>query len=291
MARYRKIACQMWNDERFRSLSDSGKLCFVFVLTHQNMTSIGAMRATIPGLAAELGWSPEAFQEAFREAIEKGMLQHDETAAIVIAPNFLKHNPPESPNVVKSWAGQLELLPECRLQVECVERAKVFAEGMGKGFSEALPEAFRKGMPNPEPEPEPEPEPDSNPPLPPRGGAVPPRKGVPKFDPRVTRIPPALLTDEFNSAWTAWCNHRQEIKKPLTATQCTKQLEEMAKMGSLRAAAAINFTIAKGWQGLQEPEHGRSVSTTTVSREQQREANQLGVISDWAARKTAVPAG
>lgn len=34
MASYRKIDPRIWNDERFRVLTDSGKLAFLFVLTH-----------------------------------------------------------------------------------------------------------------------------------------------------------------------------------------------------------------------------------------------------------------
>jgi hypothetical protein len=64
--KYRKIDPRIWNDAKFRELSDKGKLVFLFVLTHPCMTALGAMRGTMAGLAAELGWPAEAFQEAFR---------------------------------------------------------------------------------------------------------------------------------------------------------------------------------------------------------------------------------
>ena len=104
MSVYRKIYTKIWNDEKFRSFSDGGKLVFFFLLTHPGMTSIGAMRGTIPGLAAELGWTTEAFREAFQEAYAKGIVEHDERASFIGLPNFLKYNKPESPNVVKAWA-------------------------------------------------------------------------------------------------------------------------------------------------------------------------------------------
>lgn len=156
MARYRKVSTRIWNDAAFREFSDAGKLCFLFILTHPSMTSLGGMRATLSGLAEELGWSPEAFREAFREALSKGMVKHDEKASLIFLPKFIRHNPPESPNVVKSWESQLELIPECELQVECVQAAYDFVKGLGKAFAEALPEAFRKAMPNPYPYLEPE---------------------------------------------------------------------------------------------------------------------------------------
>jgi hypothetical protein len=74
MARYRKVSVQIWNDALFRTFTDDGKLAFLFVLTHPQMTSLGAMRATVAGLAAELGWKPQRLREAFAKAYLKTML-------------------------------------------------------------------------------------------------------------------------------------------------------------------------------------------------------------------------
>ena len=146
-SRYRKVDPRIWNDKKFRNLSDQGKLAFFFLLTHPHMTSIGAMRGTIAGLAEELGWDTEAFREAFREALSKGMAKHDPKACFIALPNFLKYNRPESPNVVKAWESALDLLPECSLKMQVIHEAKGYAEGLSKAFGEALPEAFAKAMP------------------------------------------------------------------------------------------------------------------------------------------------
>ncbi len=147
MARYRKIDPRVWNDEKFRGLSDQGKLVFFMLLTHPNMTALGAMRATVAGLAEELGWATEAFRDAFQEGLAKGMAEHDPKACLVALPNFLKYNPPESPNVVKAWLAAVDLLPECALKTRVIAGARAFAEGLTKGFAEALPEVFAKTMP------------------------------------------------------------------------------------------------------------------------------------------------
>lgn len=147
MARYRKVDPRIWNDAKFRDLSDNAKLVFFMLLTHPNMTALGAMRATVAGLAEEMGWETEAFREAFREALSKGMAEHDQKACLIALPRFIKYNPPESPNVVKAWGGALDLLPECELKSRVIARAKAFTEGKGEGFAKALPEAFAKGMP------------------------------------------------------------------------------------------------------------------------------------------------
>ena len=83
MARYRKVDSRIWNDAKFRALSDKGKLTFFMLLTHPNMTALGGMRTTISGLAEELGWPVEVFRDAFREALQKGMAKHDQRACLV----------------------------------------------------------------------------------------------------------------------------------------------------------------------------------------------------------------
>ena len=152
MARYRKVDPRIWNDAKFMGLSDSGKLALFFVLTHPNMTAVGAMRHTIPGMAAELGWSSEAFREAFLEGCDKGIVKHDEKASFVWLPNFIKYNQPESPNVVKAWFSALDLLPECQMRNELIQHVKDFLKGFAKGFQEGFAEATPKSMPNQEQE-------------------------------------------------------------------------------------------------------------------------------------------
>jgi hypothetical protein len=152
MARYRKIDSRIWNDEKFRTLGDDAKLVFLFVLTHPHLTSLGAMRANEAGLAHELGWTFERFQKGFGEPFRKGLFWYDESVSFLALTNFLKYNPPENPNVVKSWEKSLDLIPECDLKIKLLIRVKAYVETLPEGFIEGLPEPFRKGMPNQEQE-------------------------------------------------------------------------------------------------------------------------------------------
>lgn len=157
MAKYRKIDPRIWNDAKFRSMTDRGKLAFFFLLTHPHMTSIGAMRTTVVGLAAEIGWPEKAFRQAFGEAVKHGMVLSDEQACMVMLPNFLRYNTPESPNVVKSWVGAFDLLPECDLKERLFLSAEQFVESLHEGFAKAFAEVFRKALPIQEQEQEQEP--------------------------------------------------------------------------------------------------------------------------------------
>ena len=144
MGQYRKVDVRIWNDAKFRGLSDKAKLVFFLLMTHPNMTMLGAMRHSAIGLAVELGWSPEAFGEAFREALREGMVEYDEKASCIVLPNFLKYNRPESPNVVKSWPVAFDFIPECELKNQLFQRLKAFVEGLTEAFPKAFREAFPK---------------------------------------------------------------------------------------------------------------------------------------------------
>jgi len=141
---YRKVDPQIWNDEKFRNLSDDGQLVFLFVLTHPQMTSVGAMRATLPGLAAEKKWELERFRKAFEEGFQKGMILMDEEASFIVFPNFLYYNGPENPNVVKAWAKALKKLPECDLKTQLIEHIKEFLKGYSEPFQTAFHEELDK---------------------------------------------------------------------------------------------------------------------------------------------------
>ena len=152
MRRYRKVDVKIWNDAKFASLSEYGKLIFLFLMTRPNTTMLGALRATAPGLAAEIGMPLEDFQEAFRETLTNGMAKMDKNAALIWLPNFLKYNKPESPNVVRAWQDTFEMLPEGELKPQIFRHVKAFVEGMSEGFQKAFREglgkASPKGMPN-----------------------------------------------------------------------------------------------------------------------------------------------
>jgi hypothetical protein len=66
-------------------------------------------------------------------------------------------------------------------------------------------------------------------------------------------IPTELDTTEFRQAWGQWVKHRAEIGKKLRPTSTQQQLSRLKGFGHDRAIAAINHSIANGWQGIHEP--------------------------------------
>lgn len=147
MARFRKIKVSTWGDEKFRQLSpipECGQGLWFWLLTNPETTSIpGLYRAGEAGQAEALGWTLKGFREAFREVSSKGMAKADWKARVIWVPKAIEHNPPESPNVVKSWKVPWSEIPECSLKVEAYSSLKAFIEGLGKGYREAFTECVK----------------------------------------------------------------------------------------------------------------------------------------------------
>lgn len=156
MANYAKVDVRIWNDRKVKSLSPiqpCGQGLWIHLLVSEHRTSLpGVLRVGESALAEELGWSLEAFREAFREASSKGMVKADWKARFVWIPNACEYNRPESPNVVKSWRIPWDEAPECDLKTEAYWRLKAFMEGFAEGFRKAFAKACPEPSPNQEQE-------------------------------------------------------------------------------------------------------------------------------------------
>lgn len=144
MSRYRKVEVKTWVDNKFRHLSPmlpSGRGLWLFLMTGPFTGPIpGLFRAGRAAMAEELEWDIEAFDEAFQEVSSQGMAKADFKARLVWLPNALKHNKPESPNVVRSWRDELELLPECDLKNEAIIAIRNHLEMLGTAYLQAFDE-------------------------------------------------------------------------------------------------------------------------------------------------------
>ena len=129
----------MWNDRKFRELSDNGKLAFILLLTHPDTTQIGTIRTRVSNLADELGWQRDAMSHAIKEVTLNGMIDADEKAGLIVINNCLKYNAPSSPNAFKSWCELIDLMPECDLLDKHVARLKTFVDGLSVGMRNAIP--------------------------------------------------------------------------------------------------------------------------------------------------------
>ncbi|WP_430735150.1 hypothetical protein [Halodesulfovibrio aestuarii] len=143
--RYRKISVCIWNDAKFMALSNDAKLIVFFMLTHPDLTQLGALRANVPGLACELSMELEAFTKGFEEVLAQGIVEHD-GKLLFWFPNFLRYNLPESPNVVKSWYYGFNELPESELRNTILIGVKSLVDGLSQGYREAFTKTFAEEL-------------------------------------------------------------------------------------------------------------------------------------------------
>lgn len=152
---YRKVKITMWGDPSFRALSPlppSGQSLFVYLLTGPFTGIIpGLFKAGRAAMAEELNWEVEAFDLALGEALTLGMVKADLKARVFWLPNAVKHNPPTSVNVIKSWARAYELLPDCDLKFEAYESLKAASYEVSKAMGTAFDKAFAFATDKPKP--------------------------------------------------------------------------------------------------------------------------------------------
>ena len=146
MSRYRKIEVRTWSDEKFRQLSGilpSGQGLWFFLLSGPHTTAIpGLFRAGRAAMAEELNWEQDDFDKAFQEVSAQGMAKADFKAKLVWLPKAIRHNKPESPNVVRGWRVELDLLPECDLKREAIAGIREALESAGVAYVEAFDEVL-----------------------------------------------------------------------------------------------------------------------------------------------------
>lgn len=140
---YRIVSVSTWADEKVRRLTPiqpSGQGLFLMLLVGPQTTKIpGVQPVGRMAFAEMLGWDLEAFDEAFAEALREGLVEADWDARLIFVPKAVIHNPPQSINVVKSWASTWALVPECDLK----RRAWHVIHDALLGISQAFADAFK----------------------------------------------------------------------------------------------------------------------------------------------------
>lgn len=140
---FTKINELLWTDEKVKTLSDDGKILFLYVLTCQHRNILGLYLLPVPYGAFDLGWDNERFSKGLDELLNKGFIKYDFKTNILLVDNFLKYNPLENPNQVKGAIKALASLPKNGLETELKKRLesldKPFIKPLLKALDERLP--------------------------------------------------------------------------------------------------------------------------------------------------------
>jgi hypothetical protein len=187
VAKFSKIDRRMHGDEKFRRLSRPGpnaQSLWQFLLTGQHNTNVpGVFVLGEAAMAEHFDWPLEDTKRCFAEILDLGMARYDRATRLVWLPNALRHNQPESANVVVSWRAVLPELPECALREELVAHLRAAMAERGPGYAEAFRVAMGEAPPKPSPNPSGKAKakaPPTPPASPPQSPDLPPTKGSTK---------------------------------------------------------------------------------------------------------------
>ena len=109
-----------------------------------------------------------------------------------------------------------------------------------------------------------------------RVAAAPAKSG--KFDPLSAK--PANVSEQ---AWADWCQHRREIRKPLTSKSCEQQAKALE--GHARADEVLSTSISNGWTGI----FPDKVTSNVHPFPSRRQGNEPDFDSTEWARNLMVP--
>ena len=137
--RFRKVHTAMWNEPLFSSLSNEAKLAFFYIITHQNMTAIGAMRGTVSGIASEL----KVKVKSVNELVDCHFIYADEDHATIYVRGFIKWQEPQSVNCVKAWADSRKWIPEGPLKRHALDDAEAYIDTRTEPFKRAFYDAMK----------------------------------------------------------------------------------------------------------------------------------------------------
>ena len=140
--RYRILEPALWGQPRFRALTDTAKLLFLYVWTGRHTALVPGLYAVGQrALAEQLGWSLAKFQKGFAELERCGLAEADWQVGVVFVPDALHVEPPANPSVVKGWKSSWSEIPECPLKAKVAALYWAHCEDRGTTFLDAFIEA------------------------------------------------------------------------------------------------------------------------------------------------------
>lgn len=150
-ARYSKVERRIWRDERFRLLSERGKLLWLYLLTNDAQDAFPGLfvfRMTTAG--DDLGWSPRVVQTELDKILALGMARFDASTSLLWLPKASRKRVDElrgNAKNAKGWRTAWDQVPQCPIAREAFWTAvAAIAEEYG-GDDHATSRAFTTKTP------------------------------------------------------------------------------------------------------------------------------------------------
>jgi hypothetical protein len=131
VSRYRKIDTRIWNDDKFRSLSQEGRYFFMYLLTSPHSTAWGAYVIDDLYIQADLGFSQQKINNLWRELDSAGghsLVLRDKNTRLVAFPNWFKYNTPENKKTLIACGRGVAALPKSAALLRFCEISEAVSE-------------------------------------------------------------------------------------------------------------------------------------------------------------------
>nr|MDW3655172.1 hypothetical protein [Paraburkholderia terrae] len=89
-------------------------------------------------MAETLNWSQDDFDRCFDEIAAQKMSNFDWDAQLIWLPHGIEYNSPSSPNIVKSWRNEWDLIPDCALKQRIFEALENHVDMLGTPYAQAF---------------------------------------------------------------------------------------------------------------------------------------------------------
>ena len=136
-SRYSKVFVKIWHSKDFRTLSEEGKMLFLYLLTSPHRNMGGFYYLPLPYLCFDVGLDEKRVIKAFEELTDKDMALYDYDTQVVLIKKWFCYNPIENENQAKGLNKQLAEIPKSKLFkpfVNCVKEYCKYIESILKGF-------------------------------------------------------------------------------------------------------------------------------------------------------------
>jgi len=150
--RYVRVATKLWLDEKVRTLSENGRILYLYILTSPHSNMAGYYYLPEMYIAHDLQWSEKRVSGTLRELFEKGLINRCPDTSVTHIPNYLKYNPIQNENQAKGANKRLKELPKTPLIKELEKSCESFTDGLFEVLFEGIEtscetpsEGFEKG--------------------------------------------------------------------------------------------------------------------------------------------------
>jgi hypothetical protein len=136
-SRYSKVFVKIWHSKDFRTLSEEGKMLFLYLLTSPHRNMGGLYYLPFPYLCFDVGLDEKRVIKAFEELTNKDMALYDYDTQVVLIKKWFCYNPIENGNQAKGLNKQLAEIPKSKLFkpfADCVKEYCNYIESILKGF-------------------------------------------------------------------------------------------------------------------------------------------------------------